>query len=126
MTNAELVSKISSTVIHPREDTNVKDMLAALDEYLHAVPSKKNDLPTFSKISGRDKDVILTLANAILYDGYVPTPLTESDKDCFHPEKEPWLDGKPHYRDGYRVYLDFVEQAVGKLADSMKGAMDLF
>lgn len=116
MTNAELVTKISSTVMHPREDTNVNDMLVALDEYLRAVPGKKNDLSTFSKIAGRDQSVIVRLVSAFIYEGYVPTPLTESDKDCFHPEKEPWLDRKPHYREDYIVYLDFLEKAVDKLA----------
>ena len=116
MTNAELVAKISSSVIHPSEATNVKDMLAALKEYLRAVPGKKNDLPTFKRIPSRDQHIIVILANAIWNDGYVPSPLTESDKDCFHPEREPWLDHIPHYREDYIVYLDFLEQAVATLA----------
>ena len=121
MTNAELVSKISSTVIHPAENTNVNDMMTALEEYINLVPGKNNELPTYRKISGRDKIVILTLVNAILYDDYKPTPLTDADKDYFHPERQSWLDGKPHYRQDYIVYLDFLEQAVVRLSKLIKG-----
>ena len=117
MTNAELVAEISSSVIHPREDTDVNDMLKALDEYLKAVPGRANDLPTFEKIAGRDANVVIRLANAIWYRGYVPAPLTDEDRDYFHPEREPWLDKIPHYRDDYLVYLDFLEKAINHLCE---------
>lgn len=116
MTNAELVAEISSSVIHPREDTDVNDMLKALDEYLKAIPGQNNDLPTFEKIAGRDSLVVMQLANAIWYRGYVPAPLTDEDRDYFHPEREPWLDKMPHFRDDYLVYLEFLEKAIDHLS----------
>ena len=117
MTNAELVEEIGSSVIHPRKDTDVNDMLKALDEYLKAAPGRANDLPTFKKIAGRDANVVIRLANAIWYRGYVPAPLTDEDRGYFHPEREPWLDKIPHYRDDYLVYLDFLEKAINHLCE---------
>lgn len=115
MKNAELVKEISGCVIHPTENTNVGDMIKALDEYLHAVPGRKNEMPTCRKISARDSIVVLKVFNAFQYFGYKPEPLTDAERDMFHPEREPWLDRVPHFRKDYIVYRDFLDEAIKHL-----------
>ena len=62
-------------------------MLKALNEYLTAVPRRTNDLQAFKKIAGGDANVVIRLANAMWYRGYVLVPLTDEYRDCFLTSK---------------------------------------
>lgn len=117
MTNAELVLELNDCVIHPREDTNVSKMVRALDEYLSLVPGKINSMPTFQNLAGRDQLVVVKVANAVLYFGYKPKPLTFEEKDLFHPERHKWLDRVQHKREDYLIYLEFLEAAIERFGD---------
>ena len=115
MTNSELVLELNDCVIHPSRNTNLADMLQALDEYLHLVPGRNNSIPTFKRIAAMDQLVIVKVVNAWLYCGYKPKPLTTDEKELYHPEREPWQDGLSRNRADYLVYLDFLEKAIESL-----------
>ena len=112
MTNIDLVKKFNDTLLKANDVVRVEQMIMALDEYIQAIPGQKNEMPEYSKLPVRYRLPVLILANAILYKGYQPKPLTDEEKSAFHPENHIMADGSRPRKCDYQIYIDFLEEAI--------------
>lgn len=117
MTNIDIVKKFEETLLKANDVVTVEQMIAALDEYLQAIPGQKNEMPEYAKLPTRYRHPVLILANAILYKGYQPKPLSDEERAEFHPENHVMADGSRPRKCDFQIYIDFLEEAIFHLLD---------
>ena len=112
MTNIDIVKEFNETLLKSNDVVLIEQMIAALDEYLRAIPGQKNEMPEYSKLPTRYRLPVLILANAILYKGYKPKPLSDDERLAYHPENHIMADGSRPRKCDYQIYIDFLEAAI--------------
>ena len=120
MTNIDIVKEFNETLLKANDVVMIEQMIAALDEYLRAIPGQKNEMPEYSKLPVRYKLPVLILANAILYKGYKPKPLSENERLEYHPENHIMADGSRHRKCDYQIYIDFLDEAISHLLNKQR------
>lgn len=112
MNNLDLIDEFNDVLCKSDEVVDVDVMVSALDEYLHAVPGRKSDMPNYVSLKPRYRIPVLHLANAIIYRGYIPQPLTQADYNAYHPEERIMSDGSKPRKADFAIYFFFLESAV--------------
>ncbi len=112
MTNVDILKEFKETLLKANDVVTVEQMIAALDEYLQAIPGQKNEMPEYTKLPTRYKLPVLILANAILYKGYQPKPFSDEEKSAFHPENHIIGDGSRPCKCDFQIHVDFLEEAI--------------